>query len=153
MKLQVFEATSSAETISFKRVCVLCRFIHVWLFATLWTIAHQAPLSVRFVSKTTGVGCHFLLQEIFPMQGLNPCLKSPVLAGRSFTWEATRAAWQLKMSEGRLEIARGWRVGVTAWWALVLFGAEKFFQELDRGCDFLTLWMYQMPLNHSLKNG
>ena len=24
--------------------------------------------------KNTGVGCHFLLQEIFPTQGLNPCL-------------------------------------------------------------------------------
>ena len=26
--------------------------------------------------KNTGVGCHFLLQEIFPIQGLNPCLFS-----------------------------------------------------------------------------
>ena len=27
-----------------------------------------------FPDKNTGVGCHFLLQEIFPTQGLNPCL-------------------------------------------------------------------------------
>ena len=27
-----------------------------------------------FPSKNTGVGCHFLLQEIFPTQGLNPGL-------------------------------------------------------------------------------
>ena len=27
---------------------LLCRFSHVWLFATLWTIAHQAPLSMEF---------------------------------------------------------------------------------------------------------
>ena len=27
---------------------VLSRFSHVWLFATLWTIAHQAPLSMGF---------------------------------------------------------------------------------------------------------
>ena len=26
--------------------------------------------------KYTGVGCHALLQEIFPTQGLNPCLLS-----------------------------------------------------------------------------
>ena len=32
---------------------------------------HQAPLSMGFSSKNTGVGCHFLLQEIFPTQGLN----------------------------------------------------------------------------------
>ena len=26
---------------------VLSHFSHVWLFATLWTVAHQAPLSMR----------------------------------------------------------------------------------------------------------
>ena len=29
-----------------------------------------------FPSKNTGVGCHFLLQGIFPTQGSNPCLLS-----------------------------------------------------------------------------
>ena len=28
--------------------CVLSRFCHVLLFATLWTVAHQGPLSMRF---------------------------------------------------------------------------------------------------------
>ena len=28
----------------------------------------------NFPGKNTGVGCHFLLQEIFPTQGLNPHL-------------------------------------------------------------------------------
>ena len=47
----------------------------VWLFETLWTIAHQAPLSMGFFSsKNSRVGCHFLLQGIFPTQGLNPLL-------------------------------------------------------------------------------
>ena len=27
-----------------------------------------------YPGKNTGVGCHFLPQEIFPTQGLNPCL-------------------------------------------------------------------------------
>jgi len=40
---------------------------HVQLFATLWTVACQAPLSMGF-------SCHFLLQGIFPMQGSNPGL-------------------------------------------------------------------------------
>ena len=38
---------------------------------TLWTVAHQAPLPWDFPGKNTGVGCHFLLQGIFPTQGLN----------------------------------------------------------------------------------
>ena len=47
---------------------------HVRLFAILWTVACQAPLSMGFSSKNTSVGCHFLLQGIFPTQGSNPCL-------------------------------------------------------------------------------
>ena len=40
-----------------------------------WSVAHQAPLSVGFSRQEyTGVGCHFLLQGIFPTQGSNPCL-------------------------------------------------------------------------------
>ena len=38
----------------------------VRLFVTPWTVAYRVP-----PSKNTGVGCHFLLQEIFPTQGLN----------------------------------------------------------------------------------
>ena len=36
-----------------------------------WTIACQAPLSMEFSRQ---VDCHFLLQGIFPIQGLNPGL-------------------------------------------------------------------------------
>ena len=38
---------------------------------TPWTAAHQAPLSWDFPGMTTGIGCHFLLQEIFLIQGSN----------------------------------------------------------------------------------
>ena len=34
----------------------------VWLLAAPWTAAYQAPLSTDFPGKSTGVGCHFLLQ-------------------------------------------------------------------------------------------
>ena len=47
---------------------------HVRLFATPWTVAHQAPLSMGFSRQHTGVGYHFLLQGIFPTQGSNPGL-------------------------------------------------------------------------------
>ena len=33
----------------------------VQLFATPWTVAYQAPPSMEFSSKSTRVGCHFLL--------------------------------------------------------------------------------------------
>ena len=43
----------------------------VRLFATPWTAAYQAPLSMGFSGNGTGVDCHFLLQGIFPTQGSN----------------------------------------------------------------------------------
>ena len=44
------------------------------LFVTLWTVAHQVPLSWDSPGKNTGAGCHALLQGIFLTQGLNPRL-------------------------------------------------------------------------------
>ena len=44
------------------------------LFPTPWTVAHQVPLFMGFPSKNTGVGCHSLLQGVFPTQGSNLCL-------------------------------------------------------------------------------
>ena len=37
----------------------------------LWTVMHQASLSMEFSGKNTGVGCHALLQGNFPTQGAN----------------------------------------------------------------------------------
>ena len=44
----------------------------VQLFATLWTVAHQAPLSMEFSSQEYWSGLHFLLKWNFLTQGLNP---------------------------------------------------------------------------------
>ena len=59
-----------------KYCAVLGRFSPVQLFVTLWTVAHQASLSMGFSRQEycTGVGCHFLLQGIFLTQRSNPCL-------------------------------------------------------------------------------
>ena len=55
-------------------VCVCELLSCVLLFATPWTIAHQAPPSMEFPRQDTGVCCYFLFQGIFPTQGLNPSL-------------------------------------------------------------------------------
>ena len=41
---------------------MLNRSSHVWLFVTLWTVAHQALLSMDSPGKNTGASCHDLLQ-------------------------------------------------------------------------------------------
>ena len=63
------------------------------LLATPWTIAHQASLSMGFPTrKNTGVGCHLLLQGIFPTQGWNPrllhCRQIP------YHWATVEAQWE-----------------------------------------------------------
>ena len=55
-------------------MCVLSCFSRVQFFATLWTVARQAPLSWDSPGKSTGVRCLALLQGIFLTQGLNLCL-------------------------------------------------------------------------------
>ena len=39
--------------------CVLSRFSHVRLFATLWTVVHQVPLSMRFSRQEYWSGLSF----------------------------------------------------------------------------------------------
>ena len=46
----------------------------VRLFVTPWSIAYQAPPSMEFSRQEYWSGLHFLLQRIFPTQGLNPSL-------------------------------------------------------------------------------
>ena len=41
---------STSYSLPTLHVCMLSRFSHVWLFATLWTVAHQAALS-KGISK------------------------------------------------------------------------------------------------------
>ena len=50
-------------------VCMLSCFSRVWLFVISGTIALQAPLSWDSPGKSTGVGCHALLQGIFLTRG------------------------------------------------------------------------------------
>ena len=42
--------------------------------AALWTVASRLLCPCSSPGKNTGVGCHALLQGIFPTQGSNPCL-------------------------------------------------------------------------------
>ena len=61
--------------------CVLSRLSHAPFFAAPWTVSHQAPLSTAFSAEDARVGCHALLQGIFPTQesnaGLSHLLRWP----------------------------------------------------------------------------
>ena len=73
-KQQVYAPTSNAEEAEVEWFCedlqdllellllLLHHFSRVRLCVTRETAAHQAPLSLGFSGKNTGLGCHFLLQ-------------------------------------------------------------------------------------------
>ena len=56
-------------------MCVHAQFLsHIHLFVTYEQQPARIPCPWGFSGKNTGVGCHFLLQEIFPTEGSNPHL-------------------------------------------------------------------------------
>ena len=80
--------------------CVLSRFSHVWLFATLWTVAHQAPLSKGLSRQEywSGLPCP-------PLEDLpNPRDRTGIssiscIAGGFFThWATWVALWNIDSS-------------------------------------------------------
>ena len=78
-------------------MCVLSCFGHVRHFATLWTVAHRAPLSMGFSGQKYWSGLLCLPPGDFPNQGIEPMsLLSLALAGRFFTTNATREAPNLQ---------------------------------------------------------
>ena len=75
---------------SFFYVCALSCFSHVQLFTTLWTVAHQAPLSMGFSRQESWNGLPSPPPGDLPNPGIRPTfLKSPALPVRFFTASAT----------------------------------------------------------------
>ena len=57
----------------------------VWLFATPWTVAHQAPPSMGFSRQEYWNGLPFPSPEDFPNPGIEP--RSPTLQADALTSE------------------------------------------------------------------
>ena len=70
--------------------CLPSHFSRIGLFAALWTIARQAPLSMGYSRQEFWSGLPYVPLEDLPNPGTKPMsLKSPALAGRFFTSSAT----------------------------------------------------------------
>ena len=66
------------------RACMLSCFSRVQLFVTLWTIAHQAPLSMGFSRQEYWSGLPFPPLENLPDPGIEPAsLATPTLQADS----------------------------------------------------------------------
>ena len=74
-------------------LCMLRHFSRVQRFATIWTVAHQASLSMRFSMQEYWSGLPFPPPGDLPKPGIEPgSFMSPTSAGGFFatstTWEA-----------------------------------------------------------------
>ena len=79
------------------QMCVPAQSCLIWIFATPWTPPLGSSVYEFFPGRNTGLGCHFLLQRIFPTQGSTDiscvsCIGRQTLY-HSVTWEI-----QLNMS-------------------------------------------------------
>ena len=71
---RIFPTSATWEAqLELSLLCVLSR---VQFFVTLCTAEHQLHCPWDFLGKNIGVGCHFLLQGIFPTQGSTKCDKN-----------------------------------------------------------------------------
>ena len=85
--------------------CVLSHFSHVRLFVTLWTVAHQAPLSRGLSRQEYWSGLPCPPPGDLPDSGIEPVsLTSPALADEFFTTSATREAPMLMHGKNQTNI-------------------------------------------------
>ena len=84
------ETRKSSHSSFLKNLCVVCvcshTLSHVCLLETLWTVAHQAPLSMGFSRQEYQNGLSFPSPVDLPDPGFKSTSPvSPELAGRFFT--------------------------------------------------------------------
>ena len=83
--------------------CVLSCLSCVWLFVTLWMVAHQAPLSMGLCRQEYWSGLPCLPPRDLLTQDRTHSLPSPALAGRFFTtsttWEAPTCPVKVKVAQ------------------------------------------------------
>ena len=85
-------------------LCMLSRFSRVQLFATPWTLAHQATLSMGFSRQEYWNGLPFPPPGALPDSGIKPTsFMSPALAGRFFTTSTTWEACYLAISQYKIK--------------------------------------------------
>ena len=87
--------------------CVLSSFSRVRPFATLWTVACQAPLSTGFSRQEYWSGLPCPPPGDLPTPGIEPT--SPALAAGLFTTSATWEARHLCLLSSKLSVLVPWR--------------------------------------------
>ena len=107
-------------------MCVPSRFSHVWFFVTLWTVAHQAPVSMGFSGQEYWSELPCSPPGDLPDPGIQPLsLMFPALAGGFFTTSTTPISNKSRNSSG-------FKKGLT-------YVTEDCFSHLLYRCSFLMI--------------
>ena len=89
-----------------KRVCMVSHFSHVWLCATLWTVAHPAPLTMGFSRQEYWSGLPFSRGSSRPRHRTHisyvSCICRWVLSHTCTTWAAHWMRNTLNKSKGKI---------------------------------------------------
>ena len=140
-----------------KDACVLSGFSCAWLFATLWTVGHQAPLSMGFSRQEHWNGLPCPPPGDLPDPGVEPLsLRSPESAGRFFTtsttWEAMHLSEPITASCGfGSHLHRFWSKEIFFFTVALLFYIIKVFRKIfDDLNSFFSLKMPPLQLERSL---
>ena len=124
----------------FKTSCVLSCFSCGQPFATLWTVAWQTPLSMRFSRKEYWSGLPFHSPGHLPNPGIKPVsVMFPAFAGRFFT---TRATWEVHLrhkGDKKLELKWFWKMNRYCHW-------EQIFGISYAALCGEPLWAFYCPL-------
>ena len=90
---EIFAESNQGKTVKTQdghACCMLSCFSHVQLFATVYTVAHQVPLSIEFSRQEHQSGLSCPPPGDLPHPRVQPVsLRSPALAGEFFTTSAT----------------------------------------------------------------
>ena len=110
----------------------MCRWAlsWVWLCATPWTVACQAPLSMEFSRQEYRKGLPFPTPKDLPHLGINPMSPaSPSLAGRFFTTESPGKFHSYGMVEKSTLVK--WNMHLIKRKKIVFTVLKKYFQRVS----------------------
>ena len=118
--------------------CMLSGFSYVWLFASLWTVAHQAPLFMGFSRQEYWSGLPCPPPGDLPDLGIEPMsLPSLALVGGFFTISATQED---------LESLLIFNLGFCHWGNLTIFYVlDSFSETINSLCIQPPPYIFSLP--------
>ena len=123
--------------------CVPTHFSTVWLFATLWTTACQAPLPMKILQSRILECLPCSPPGDLPDSGLDPiALTSPALAGRFFT---TSTTWE--------EFPYSLAIPFPGIYPRQMKTHPKTHTDPSKTHPKTCMWMFTVAYWYSLKNG